>query len=66
MENAVRLLGCVMALAAQGHILCSDLLLFRLNRNFRAAKKRVENVEGDLKGEEEKASKVFDVKEQVL
>lgn len=64
-ETAVRLMGSVMAFRAHGHIVCSDLMFFHWHRSLRAAKKKGENVEEDLKGSKEKASEATEVEEQV-
>lgn len=59
MEDAVGLLGSVMSPRAQGHKFCSDLMFYRWNRSFRAAKEKIEDVKENLEGEKEKMSENF-------
>lgn len=66
LEDAVRLMGKAMAPAEHGHICCSKLMFHHWNRSLRAAKKNVEVVEGDLKGEKEKVSEILEVEDQAL
>lgn len=66
MENAVRVMGSVMALAAHGHTFCSYLVLPHLNRSFCTAKGEVEVVHGDLEKKKEKMSDVIEVEDHAL
>lgn len=66
MEDAVRLMGRVIASGANGHIFCLDLMFYYWNTNLHAAKQEVEDVEGDLKGKKQKALKAFKMEDHVL
>lgn len=66
MEDVLRLMSNVIVPGAHGHMFCSDLTFCHKDESFRAAKEEIEDVEGDLAGEKEKVSEIFEVRDQAL
>lgn len=49
-KNALRLLGKDRAPGAHGHIMCLNLVSYHYEAGLRAARKKVKNVKGEMKG----------------
>lgn len=66
MEDAVRVMGSLMASDAHVNILCLNLMFRNWKKSFRFAKKDAKVLEGDLGEGKEKASEEFEVDDRAL
>lgn len=64
--DAVKLMGTEMAPGAHGHVFCLSLVFYCCNSSFRAAKKKLGDVEGNLDGRKEKVLEEFEVEDEAL